>query len=256
MDILLEAGADPAHADARQFNALQYATAHHADIRLVRRLIAAGAEVNRQSYQGITPVHYTALRDHHQLARVLLDNRAHLESVDRDGDSILHNAILYQAKNVLKLVLERGACRTSRNLHGRSILHYAALYSNIETLDTLRSANLEGVEPDGMDLEGKMPLHLAQERQESPENFLQTMVKLLDENRARNAMHSRASTRARRSKRITLFDLIRAGQQAKELRVCTGLDNWQIRSVLLFLLLGIGWAGFLYKLLESASNAQ
>ena len=250
LDLLLEAGADPTHVDSRQFNALYYAVMHHADLKLVHRLIAAGTEVNRQGCQGVTPVHYTILEDQDQLARVLLDNGAHVDSVDGEGDSILHQTIFYQAKKVLRLLLDRGACRTSHNLWGRSILHYAALYSDLETLEILRSANFEGVEPDAIDLEGKTPFRLAQERAETPKNYLETIEKLFNEIRTRNEMQSRASSRVCRPKKIPLFDLIRAGLQAKELHVCTRLDIWHVeKSALLYLLLGIGWAGFLYKLL-------
>ena len=257
VDVLLEAGADPSHVDLRKSNALHWAVMHRADIGLVQRLIAAGTEVNRHDCLGVTPISHTALRDQYQLTSALLDNGAHLESVDDDGDSFLHQAILYQAEDVLRLGLERGACRTARNLQGRSFLHFAALYSDLKILEVLRSARLEGVEPDAFDLEGKTPLQLAQEREEVPENYLETMEKLLGEIRARNEMRSRASFRAFGPERAPLFDLMRAGQRAKVLRVCIRLNCWQIgKSILLYLLLAMGWVGFLYKLLGPAKDAR
>ena len=260
--LLLKAGAKTAQKDRLQFGVLHYTVICCNSGELVRYLIAAGAEVNERDCYGATPLFRTTDSDYVSAARALLDNGASLQAFDIEGDSILHQAFSLRAKKVLRLLLKRGAPRTSRNLAGQSILHYAALYADLDCLEILRSANLKGMDPDAEDLKGSTPLQLAHKRGRKPEGFIEKLQELFAEIRARNASDAVDSNTPEplggdTSYKYSFFNLGRVDLQALQIRArirSIVLPRW--KSILLYWILGLGWAGFVYKLLERGHTTQ
>ena len=185
--ILIKAGARMTQRDNQGFNVLHYAAIYCDDAELVQFYIDAGAEVNGRDDRNDPPILNAVVRDYLHTVRTLIENGSNCDYADESGDNLLHQAIWSHAKKVLGFLLECGAPRTCYNLARRSALHYAALYGDIETLEVLVSAVIEGLDPDAVDIRGKTPLQLAQEREVKPECFVDKLQELLSGIRTRNA---------------------------------------------------------------------
>ena len=259
--LLIKAGARMTHTDNQGFNALHYAAIYSDDAEIVQYLIDTGAEVNGRDYQNIMPIVYAVGRNKYHTVRTLIDNGSDLDYADEVGDDVLHYTLGTRAKNVLSILLERGAPRVCHNSAKQSILHYAALYSDIETLELLVSAGLEGLDPDALDHKGKKPLQLAQEREDKAQGFADKLQELLSGIRTRNTtLNSSEESAARvgiremtREHGATEDPFVQAQESQHRLRLHARLRSikWPIwKSLLLYWLLGLGWAGFVYKLWE------
>ncbi|HKT26769.1 ankyrin repeat domain-containing protein [Dyella sp.] len=132
---LVEAGADPniapASGDRDQRPVLMLA-ALLPDMRLLRALIAKGADVNRAS-GGLTPL-LAATRDswhgRAEAVMTLLTNGANPLAADADGNTPLHGAVLSGEPNVAAMLLDAGATIDALNKHGETPLSIACRAAN------------------------------------------------------------------------------------------------------------------------------
>lgn len=108
VDALLDARADPrAYSDNHEANtALHAGLAGRADLRIVGRLLAAGADVNARAAGGYTPLHIAAFRDEVALVNTLLAHGASAEARADDG------------KTALSIAEARGHAQVARRLRG------------------------------------------------------------------------------------------------------------------------------------------
>jgi hypothetical protein len=133
--VLVEAGADPntvpASGDRDQRPILMLA-ALLPETRLLRALIAKGADVNRAS-GGLTPL-LAATRDswHGRADAVmtLLTNGANPLATDADGNTPLHGAVLSGEPTVAAMLLDAGAAIDTLNKSGASPLSIACRAAN------------------------------------------------------------------------------------------------------------------------------
>jgi hypothetical protein len=132
---LVEAGADPdtaPPADDRDQRPVLMLAALLPDTRLLRALIANGADVNRTS-GGITPL-LAATRDswHGRAEAVLtlLANGASPLAVDADGNTALHGAVLSADAGVAAMLLDASAPINALNKAGISPLAAACRAAN------------------------------------------------------------------------------------------------------------------------------
>lgn len=103
--------------------------ASHGHIELARDLVAAGAEVTVATRDGLTPLHWAALRGFHDVCLLLLDNGA-----DVNARSVVQaNTPLHEVWNnggqpeIAALLISRGAeIDAVEKWYGMSPLHYAA----------------------------------------------------------------------------------------------------------------------------------
>jgi ankyrin repeat protein len=132
---LVEAGADPniapASGDRDQRPVLMLA-ALLPDTRLLRALIAKGADVNRAS-GGLTPL-LAATRDswhgRAEAVMTLLTNGANPLAADADGNTPLHGAVRSGEPNVAAMLLDAGATVDALNKHGETPLSIACRAAN------------------------------------------------------------------------------------------------------------------------------
>jgi len=91
VDTLLDARADVrARSDNHETNtALHAGLAGRADLRIVSRLLARGADVNARAAGGHTPLHIAAFRDDVALVNALLAHGARAEARNDDGQTAL-----------------------------------------------------------------------------------------------------------------------------------------------------------------------
>ena len=108
VDALLEARADVrAYSDNHEANtALHAALAGRGGLRVVSRLLAAGADVNARAGGGYTPLHIVAFGGDAALLNTLLAHGADAEALADDG------------KTALAIAEERGHTVAARRLRG------------------------------------------------------------------------------------------------------------------------------------------
>ena len=263
--LLLKAGADPRQINHGGSNALHRAAQYQDDREIIKVLARAGINTNWWNNWFITPLFPSASRNHVNSAEALIDLGADLNYRDHDGDTALNNAVHNGADDVMQLLLARGATYNSWTSNGNSILHEAALAGGLRTLDILQQASLKEIDPDAISRQGITPLQVALQRETKPEGFVQKLQELLADIRLRNAELER-SRRYRddgvihRNKRpYPLIESIRVALTRRletrwtqdlrnKLRQTVAESTWM--TICIYWILGIGWAGFIYLMLE------
>lgn len=131
----LEAGADPeaaAPTGSRDQRSPLAIAVTLPDLRLLRALIARGAEVNR-AHGGITPL-VAATRDSHrgrpEAVLTLLANGADPRSADASGATALHHAARGSSVEIAALLLDAGASPDALDHDGHSPLGIACAAAN------------------------------------------------------------------------------------------------------------------------------
>jgi hypothetical protein len=96
------------------------------DAARVRELLRKGANVNaKHGDYDSTPLHVAALWGHAEVARLLLDHGADVNSRSKDGWTPLHYAAAFGYADVARLLLERGADPSIKDDKGRTPLDVA-----------------------------------------------------------------------------------------------------------------------------------
>ena len=133
----LEQGADPnavPPADDRDQRSLLVLAALHPDMRLLRGLIARGADLNR-AHAGLAPL-LAATRDSQEgrpeAVTTLLTNGANPNCSDGDGDTPLHFAALSANPIVAAMLCDAGAALDAINRAGQTPLGVACEAANWE----------------------------------------------------------------------------------------------------------------------------
>ncbi|MDD5424979.1 MAG: ankyrin repeat domain-containing protein [candidate division Zixibacteria bacterium] len=163
---LLEQGADiNATADHGE-TPLTLAASENAD--MVKFLIMNGAEVNPPKYKDqvtgcfmspMMPVHGAIWSGKLDILKILVENGARINVLDRNGFSPLHHAIIQKNNDIVKYLLAHGAFLNVRDeKYGCTELHIAAVNGNRELVELLIN---EGSRFDIADNLGKTPADYA-----------------------------------------------------------------------------------------------
>lgn len=75
----------------------------------VDRYLNKGADVNCRDKDGLTPLIWTAIQGHEEVARLLLERGGDVEAKNRNGDTALMWASLMGHRGVVELLLDHGA---------------------------------------------------------------------------------------------------------------------------------------------------
>jgi hypothetical protein len=125
----LRRGADVNVSDADGYTALHYG-ARCGDVRVVRALLNAGANVNARTRQGVTPLMSSIdmMCGKPEVTLMLIRARAKVNATDSDGNTALQIATTESSVEVMKELLKRGADPNSlSNATGERPLHVASL---------------------------------------------------------------------------------------------------------------------------------
>eukprot|EP00010_Vexillifera_abyssalis_P007595 CAMPEP_0201549788 /NCGR_PEP_ID=MMETSP0173_2-20130828/6232_1 /ASSEMBLY_ACC=CAM_ASM_000268 /TAXON_ID=218659 /ORGANISM="Vexillifera sp., Strain DIVA3 564/2" /LENGTH=1322 /DNA_ID=CAMNT_0047959587 /DNA_START=105 /DNA_END=4073 /DNA_ORIENTATION=- len=155
--MLLEACSDVNVLDEKDSTPLHLA-AHNGHLKIVQRLIPAGAKVSCQDRDGSTPLHNAALNGHLDIMTKLIDKGADVDAEDLQGGTALLNAAAFGHDEVVKFLIKNGAKAEARDKNKDTALHYASYSGYADVVDTLLKAN---VDKDVTNAEDATPLHHA-----------------------------------------------------------------------------------------------
>ena len=130
------------------------------DLAAVRALLAEGEEVNGAQGDGMTALHWAALRGRLDLAGVLIAAGADLEAGTRlGGHTPLHVASRAGRAAAVAALLEAGADARGVTMTGATALHFAAAAGSAGAIEALVA---RGADPDAREPEwGQTPLMFA-----------------------------------------------------------------------------------------------
>lgn len=129
-------------------------------------LVKAGIDINARDSTRRTALLEAIRFGHLDAAEMLVDHGAEVNLQDKDGISPLAESIRYNRNATTNKLLQNSFIDTTvLDNCRRSIFHHAASKANNKVLRLLASFKLEGIDPNGRDRDGLMPLDIALKRQ-------------------------------------------------------------------------------------------
>ena len=166
--LLLDAGADVNIRDS----SFQLTALHHlchgpnATVECVESLVAAGLDVNVRDIHNETPLLVAVFKHHTAVVEKLIELGANVNSENLpSNDNAIRFAIWHNRSDIIPLLLSRGANYRSINSSGRNIAHTAATSANTTVIEILANANLEDLDFQLQDKNGKTPFDYLNERE-------------------------------------------------------------------------------------------
>ncbi|KGO40297.1 hypothetical protein PEX1_034400 [Penicillium expansum] len=139
--LLLERGANPGQGNNSNITPLHYVTSR-IDVRLFKRFIQYGADLEPRTRLGVTPLHELASRSCLESARLLLQKGVDVQPREGKGNTPLHLAAQMKDVEFVRLLLEAGADRLIENHQGQLPVHLAK--DQMPAYLARRVAKLEG----------------------------------------------------------------------------------------------------------------
>src|SRR5690606_9627219 len=125
------------HADRSGQTALMWAAAA-GRVDVIDLLISNGAQINRETEKGFTPLFFSLKSGNPQASTVLLDAGADPYHRAADGTSAVQLAMYQQAHEFVALMLERGGVDLAEfDQNGNQLLHAAVLAQDAELVKRL-----------------------------------------------------------------------------------------------------------------------
>ena len=106
-------------------------------VEIVEMLIEAGANVNKPTSTGSTPLRGAAFNGHCKVMEVLIKNGADLNLANVVGQSPLLIAVMRGHLKATELLLDKGADHSQCTIHNHSVIHLAAGKGHMEILQML-----------------------------------------------------------------------------------------------------------------------
>jgi uncharacterized protein len=146
-------------ADKEGYTAVHRA-AHCGDVRVVKTLIAAGADVNAKTKQNVTPllISIAMMCPDSAVTMALIEAGADVKAAEDGGDTAIVIAGTESSLEVLQELLKRRANVDAQGQGGETALHYAAMNNLLDRTEILLKA---GVSFDIKNGAGQTPLDVA-----------------------------------------------------------------------------------------------
>jgi ankyrin repeat protein len=134
--------------DQKSSNSIHEAAAD-GDIRLVKSLLSAGADINVMDELKYTPLHRAAMNGHYEIAKLLVAAGADVDAVDSQDQTPLYKAVKAGNKDIAGLLVKNRAyiCFPA--------LHFAAFIGDLNSVKKLIE---DGTDVDSKDKENQTPL--------------------------------------------------------------------------------------------------
>ncbi len=131
----------------------------HGEVKLVKRLIEAGADVKVKNHLGKTALYLAAQEPHPAITHLLLDAGAKPDFVSPEsGRTVLHVACVQNDASVVERLLKTGVNAKAKTKNGETPLHYAGFGGSVKIGKLLLEA---GLDINQGDFESATPLHYA-----------------------------------------------------------------------------------------------
>ncbi|KAK4883551.1 hypothetical protein RN001_006870 [Aquatica leii] len=150
---------------------------------VVKRLVEAGALIDRRNKESRTALHAASERGHVDVAEFLLTHEGDMEARDSQGNTPLHIAAQHQQTKLVQLLLDHGADPDAENAKGFSSLHIACSLGSRGILESLLQ---HGALLNTQNKMGNTPLHLACQA-----NVVDIVELLISKGADLNALNSR-----------------------------------------------------------------
>lgn len=122
--------------------AIHYAVKHQ-NFECLKRLVDAGADVNRLGPNGKTPLHISSGLNNVEITKFLIERGAKTTSKDKYGRSALIFAVMNGSLQCASILLAHGAPFDQPDRSNNHPLHYACAYGYIEIIDLLMEAGCD-----------------------------------------------------------------------------------------------------------------
>ncbi|WP_410542263.1 ankyrin repeat domain-containing protein [Wolbachia endosymbiont of Tetranychus urticae] len=100
------------------------------DKQAIENFLKTGGDINIRSGKSWTLLHVASYKGYNEIVKILLNNRAQIDAVNKDGHTALHLAAYYGHHLVVETLLKNGAQANSINSKKDTPLHYTALRSH------------------------------------------------------------------------------------------------------------------------------
>lgn len=146
---------------------------HHAAkngrIKMVKFLLAHGANPNAMDMEGFTARHYASLRNDFEILLCMFGTDTKINKKNKNdvillnkennyGLTLLHWAVMQGNFEIVKYIVEKGANIHKKDINGLTMLHHAAKAGRLEMVKFLLA---HGANPNEMDEGGMTPRHYA-----------------------------------------------------------------------------------------------
>lgn len=163
--LLLQAGADITEQDLWEKTVLQGAMHFHDPVPFCRPLIAAGIDLDNQDSTKSTALIEAVRMGHTDAVDMLISAGANVNIQDMNGVTAFHEAVSRNSLQSVRLLLKsRRVDSCIKDGKDQSVLHYAAAHANVQMLQLLTAARLEGIDIADKRTDGLTALELAADR--------------------------------------------------------------------------------------------
>ncbi len=143
MQKCIDAGVDVETANERGTTAFHW-IAHHDDyVETLPVLLGAGANIDVQDDNGMTPLHIAAERGDPRLVKLLLDAGADIEKNEKHGMTPLLKAASKGTAETVQAFIDAGADLTARDNGGSSALYCTVFDNHVDNARVLLEAEID-----------------------------------------------------------------------------------------------------------------
>ena len=121
--------------------------AHHDDVELARRLLAAGADVRLENRYGVAPLPLACENGNGELVELLLKSGADPNTKLRGGETALMTAARTGRLAPVKALLAAGADVNAKERKGQTAIMWAAAEGHVQVVQALLDAKAEFTQP-------------------------------------------------------------------------------------------------------------
>ena len=116
---------------------------YYGDTETVKKLLAAGANVNAKNKDGVTALSFASDRGHLDIVKILLGNNADVNARSNIGSTPLMNAAFMGHVQIVELLIANGADENARSCDGTTALMNAAAHGHEKIVEILLAGGVD-----------------------------------------------------------------------------------------------------------------